>query len=97
MGERVRVAMAGFPTYCRRPWIGPPHRHRRPAFPAGFFDRYDDEPDGTFYEPLRLVTHIDDGAIAAVGRLYTELGLTGARARPDVVVGVALRASRPTR
>jgi len=48
------------------------------GFPAGFFDRYDDEPDGTFYEPLRLVTHIDDGAIAAVGQLYTELGLTGA-------------------
>ena len=33
--------------------------------------------DATFYEPLRLVTHIDDGAIAEVGRLYTELGLTG--------------------
>lgn len=49
----------------------------RPPLPAGFFDRYDDEPDAAFYEPLRLVTHIDDGAIAEVGRLYAELGLTG--------------------
>jgi SAM-dependent methyltransferase len=47
------------------------------VFPAGFFERYDEQPDEVFYEPLRLVTHIDDGAIAAVGRLYRELGLTG--------------------
>jgi SAM-dependent methyltransferase len=30
-----------------------------------------------FYEPSRLVTHIDDGAIAAVGELYEELGING--------------------
>ena len=30
-----------------------------------------------FYGPPRLVTHIDDGAIAAVGALYDELGLDG--------------------
>jgi SAM-dependent methyltransferase len=30
-----------------------------------------------FYEPVRLVTHIDDGAIAAVGDLYAELGVRG--------------------
>lgn len=46
-------------------------------FPPGFFDRHDEQPDGAFYEPLRLVTHIDDGAIAAVGGLYEHLGLTG--------------------
>jgi SAM-dependent methyltransferase len=46
-------------------------------FPPGFFDRYDEQPDGVFYEPPRLVTHIDDGAIAAVGGLYEHLGLTG--------------------
>lgn len=46
-------------------------------FPPGFFDRHDEQPDGVFYEPLRLVTHIDDGAIAAVGGLYEHLGLTG--------------------
>jgi SAM-dependent methyltransferase len=44
-------------------------------FPPGFFDRADPNPDAAFYRPLRLVTHIDDGAIAAVGALYTELGI----------------------
>jgi SAM-dependent methyltransferase len=47
------------------------------GFPAGFFDRADPAPDTDFYAPPRLVTHIDDGAIAAVGALYAELGLTG--------------------
>src|SRR6478752_10332422 len=46
-------------------------------FPPGFFDRADPSPDPAFYRPLRLVTHIDDGAIAAVGALYDELGLDG--------------------
>lgn len=46
-------------------------------FPAGFFDRADESPDDGFYAPTRLVTHIDDGAIAAVGALYEELGLAG--------------------
>ncbi len=45
-------------------------------FPAGFFDRQDPD-DPAFYEPARLVTHIDDAAIAAVGALYTELGIDG--------------------
>jgi SAM-dependent methyltransferase len=46
-------------------------------FPAGFFDRADDAPDAAFYAFDRFVTHIDDGAIAAVGDLYAELDLTG--------------------
>ncbi len=46
-------------------------------FPAGFFDRADDTGDADFYSWPRLVTHIDDGAIAAVGVLYAELGLDG--------------------
>jgi SAM-dependent methyltransferase len=46
-------------------------------FPPGFFDRADPSPDPVFYGPARLVTHIDDAAIAEVGRLYDELGLTG--------------------
>jgi SAM-dependent methyltransferase len=44
-------------------------------FPPGFFDRADPSPDPAFYRPLRLVTHIDGGAIAAVGALYDELGI----------------------
>jgi SAM-dependent methyltransferase len=47
------------------------------TFPAGFFERDDEEPDATFYGPPRLVTHIDDAAIETVGRLYADLGLTG--------------------
>lgn len=53
---------------------GPPF----PAdFPPGFFDRADPTTDDRFYEPDRFVTHIDDNAIAEVGRLYDELGLDG--------------------
>jgi SAM-dependent methyltransferase len=44
-------------------------------FPPGFFDRADESPDPMFYGPPRLVTHIDPGAIAAVGDLYAELHL----------------------
>jgi SAM-dependent methyltransferase len=47
------------------------------TFPAGFFSRADESPDERFYVPVRLVQHIDDGAIAAVGALYAELGITG--------------------
>lgn len=47
------------------------------AFPPGFFDRADDVADAAFYLPPRLVTHIDDQAIAAVGALYDELGIGG--------------------
>ncbi len=47
------------------------------AFPPGFFDRTDDTDDNEFYAFDRFVTHIDEGAIAAVGALYTELELTG--------------------
>jgi SAM-dependent methyltransferase len=46
-------------------------------FPPGFFDRLDPSPDTRFYAGERLVTHIDDGAIAAVGATYAELGVDG--------------------
>ena len=48
-----------------------------PPFPPGFFDRADPGPDASFYAYPRLVTHIDDAAIATVGRLYDELGVEG--------------------
>ena len=47
------------------------------GFPDGFFDRQDPESDHRFYGVTRLVTHIDDGAIVAVGALYDELGIDG--------------------
>jgi SAM-dependent methyltransferase len=56
------------------------------GFPPGFFDRSDDGPDARFYDQPRLVTHIDDGAVAAVGRLYAELGIDGDAPRPARVL-----------
>jgi len=47
------------------------------GFPDGFFDRADSTADPDFYSWPRLVTHIDDGAIAVVGALYDELHLEG--------------------
>ncbi|MEZ5243694.1 MAG: methyltransferase domain-containing protein [Acidimicrobiales bacterium] len=51
-----------------------PDPHDR--FPTGFYDRQDPDDEG-FYVPARMVTHIDDAAIAAVGALYSELGIDG--------------------
>src|SRR5271155_2754205 len=56
----------------------PPSLARRPAemaddalgLPPGAFDRLDPEDDEFFYEPARLVCHIDDGAIAALTEFY---------------------------
>jgi SAM-dependent methyltransferase len=39
-------------------------------FPPGAFERIDEEDDAAFYQPIRLVTHIDDGAIAALTDCY---------------------------
>ncbi|HEY1741170.1 MAG TPA: methyltransferase domain-containing protein [Acidimicrobiia bacterium] len=50
---------------------------RYERFPEWFFDRDDRAADGDFYREPRLVTHIDDHAIAAVGALYDELAITG--------------------
>ena len=40
--------------------------------PEGAFGRMDETPDEEFYRTPRLVTHIDDRAIAAVTQLYRE-------------------------
>lgn len=42
-------------------------------FPPHYFGRVDETPDDQFYLPPRLVVHIDEAAIAAVGRLYAEV------------------------
>ena len=39
---------------------------------ANAFRRYDESPDEDFYVQPRLVTHIDEGAIAAVTQIYRE-------------------------
>lgn len=43
-----------------------------PSLPEGAFGRMDETPDEDFYKVPRLVTHIDEGAIAAVTQLYRE-------------------------
>jgi SAM-dependent methyltransferase len=47
------------------------------GLPDGAFAKIDGEPDEAFYEPPRLVTHIDHGAIAALTGLYREVLPTG--------------------
>ena len=47
------------------------------GFPDGFFARDDESPDPDFYASPRLVTHIDERAVDAVGALYDELGVDG--------------------
>jgi SAM-dependent methyltransferase len=66
--------------------MAPAADDRYAGFPPGFFDRADDRDDSAFYAPPRLVTHIDDAAIAAVGALYAELGIDGTAPRPRRVL-----------
>jgi len=40
------------------------------GLPPGAFARLDEEADEAFYQPARLVTHIDDNAIAALTGFY---------------------------
>ena len=51
------------------------------TFPDWFFERDDPSPDPVFYRSPRLVTHIDDAAIAAVGQLYSDLEIDGSSGR----------------
>ncbi len=44
-----------------------------PDFPPGAFAKEDEGDDADFYAPPRLVTHIDDTAIAALGDFYGKL------------------------
>ncbi len=55
-------------------------------FPPWFFDRDDPAPDAVFYRPPRLVTHIDEGAIEAVGQLYADLRIDGSAPEPRRVL-----------
>jgi hypothetical protein len=41
-----------------------------PGLPPGAFDKLDVEEDELFYEPARLVLHIDEGAVAALTEFY---------------------------
>ena len=56
---------------------GASHHRGVSPFPPGFFDRADETPDSEFYAFDRFVTHIDEGAIAAVAGVYRELAIGG--------------------
>jgi hypothetical protein len=70
---------AGKRFYIGRCRPGRPGWHRGAVnnFVPGFFDRADPTPDDWFYDRPRLVTHVDEAAIEAIGALYSELGLEG--------------------
>jgi SAM-dependent methyltransferase len=44
-----------------------------PGLPPTAFDKDDPSPDAAFYDFPRFVTHIDDGAVAAVTAVYREV------------------------
>jgi SAM-dependent methyltransferase len=48
-------------------------------FPPAAYAREDESADDGFYGFPRMVVHIDDGAIAALGRLYAEVLPSGGR------------------
>lgn len=48
-----------------------------PDFPPDAFDRIDEDDDSVFYAPPRLVTHIDETAIAALTACYRALLSSG--------------------
>ena len=50
-----------------------PRESEVPGLPASYFVPEDGTEDSVFYEPARLVAHIDDDAIAALRQAYHEL------------------------
>ena len=48
------------------------------GLPSGSFARADEGDDGMFYAPARMVSHIDEGAVAALSGYYGEVLTPGA-------------------
>src|SRR5439155_461961 len=67
-GSRISPGSARRKGSARRR-IRTMHSH---PLPRELFSRIDESPDELFYAAPRLVTHIDEAAIAAVTRLYRE-------------------------
>src|SRR5204863_4377247 len=67
-GSRISPGSARRKGSARRR-IRTMHSH---PLPRELFSRIDESPDEQFYAAPRLVTHIDEAAIAAVTRLYRE-------------------------
>ena len=66
-----------------------------PSWPPGFFERRDARDDADFYAAPRLVTHIDAGAIRAVGALYDELAVPDGRVLDLMASWVSHLSRRP--
>lgn len=61
----LRVTINQLKPVVRRPATGP-------EFPPHYFQRVDEDDDRVFYTDARKVVHIDDGAIATVGKLLRD-------------------------
>lgn len=48
-------------------------RHSAWPYTSADFERYDSTSDDVFYQPSRLVTHVDDAAIADLSRYYDQV------------------------
>lgn len=59
--------------------VGGREENQMPGTPADAFRRDDETPDEEFYSVPRLVTHIDERAVAAVMQLYRELFPAGGK------------------
>ena len=77
---RPRQAKIWYNALCRTPNPRPTGRPATsspfpqfPPFPPEYFGREDESDDSLFYVQPRLVVHIDDGAIAAVGQVFRSL------------------------
>ena len=53
--------------------VEPPDMATGAVLPPHSFERIDEDDDGLFYAPARLVSHIDEGAVAALRRFYAAL------------------------
>src|SRR5258705_244455 len=73
-----REAMTDIPGDAASREAGPDRAGDGLLSPVGY-TRDDESPDDRFYSFPRRVVHIDDGAIAALGRLYAEVLPTGGR------------------
>jgi SAM-dependent methyltransferase len=71
LGTTLQNVFAEGVAFVRRR-IGGGEEISVPLTPSEAFRRYDETPDEEFYSVPRLVTHIDERAIAAVTQLYRE-------------------------
>src|SRR5260370_41197435 len=64
------IGRCGWPSCCRGRRREPAEMEDALGLPSGAFAKLDAGEDELFYEPPRLVLHIDDGAVAALTELY---------------------------